>query len=163
MKTNKIALLGMGTALYVVLGFVAKIPLISHIQMDFGYVAFGYFLYVLGWPAYIVGVAGCMIESLIFSGWIPIGWMLGQLFIGVVCGIIYKKTNITFIHVYTTIFSVCIGISIIKTVVECILFNISFVVKFPKNFIAFVADVIPMLLGYFIAKRVSIWQVEKNE
>ena len=35
-KTKKIALLGMGIALYVVLGAMVKIPLIAHIQTDLG-------------------------------------------------------------------------------------------------------------------------------
>ena len=153
MKTNKIAMLGMGMALYVVLGFTIKMPLISHIQTDLGYIAFGCFLYLIGWQACIVGVVGCLLESLIFSGWIPIGWMIGQLAIGLICGIVYKKTDNILIHVVTTIITVFIGVAIIKTGIECVLYDIPLMVKFPKNLIAFVADVIPMIAGYFVAKR----------
>lgn len=153
MKTNKIAMLGIGMALYVVLGFMIKIPLIAHIQTDLGYIAFGCFLYLMGWHACIVGVVGCLLESLIFSGWIPIGWMIGQLAIGLICGIVYKKTDNTLTHVATTIIAVFIGVAIIKTGIECVLYGIPLMVKFLKNLIAFVADVIPMIIGYLVAKR----------
>lgn len=155
MKTKKIALLGIGIALYVVLGFTIKIPLISHIQTDLGYIAFGCLLYLLGWQACIVGVIGCLFESLIFSGWIPIGWMTGQLIIGIICGNIYTKTKNTAIHIATTIIAVFIGIALIKTAIECTLYGIPLIIKFPKNFIAFIADTIPMIIGYFIAKRLE--------
>lgn len=153
MKTNKITMLGIGMALYVVLGFAIKIPLIAHIQTDLGYIAFGCFLYLIGWQACIVGVVGCLLESLIFSGWIPIGWMIGQLAIGLICGIVYKKTDNILIHVATTIIAVFIGVAVVKTGIECVLYGIPLMVKFPKNLIAFVADVIPMITGYFVAKR----------
>ena len=41
LTTKNIALLGIGTTLYVALSFMIKIPLISHIQTDLGYIAFG--------------------------------------------------------------------------------------------------------------------------
>lgn len=43
MNTKKIAFLGIGIALYVVLSMTIKIPLVGHIQTDFGYVAYGAF------------------------------------------------------------------------------------------------------------------------
>ena len=153
MKTNKIAMLGIGMALYVVLGFTIKIPLIAHIQTDLGYIAFGCFLYLIGWQACIVGVVGCLLESLIFSGWIPIGWMVGQLAIGIICGITYKKFDNILVHIVITVIAVFIGVAIIKTGIECVLYGIPLMVKFPKNLIAFAADVIPMIAGYLIAKR----------
>ena len=159
-NTKKIAMLGIGIALYVVLGFIVKIPLIAHIQIDPGYVAFGCLLYIIGWQACIVGVVGCLFESLIFSGWIPIGWMVGQLVIGIICGIVYKKTNNIFIHIGVTILAVFVGVACIKTGIECVLYSIPVVVKFPKNFIAFVADVIPMIIGYIVAKKLPI---ERNK
>ena len=152
MSVKKIAYLGIGIALYMVLGLVMNIPLLagSHIQTDLGYIAFGAFCFLFGWEACIVGIIGCFIESLIVSGWVPVGWMLGQLFIGVVCGIAYKKFNQRWVQIAVTIIAVFIGIGIIKTAVECVLYSIPVLVKFPKNFVAFIADVIPMIVGLFI-------------
>ena len=152
-RTKKISLLGIGIALYVAFGFTMKIPLISHIQTDLGYIVYGTFLYLLGIPAVVIGVIGCLLESLIFSGWVPAGWMLGQFFIGVICGAVYKKVDNTVVHIIITIVAIFIGIAVIKTSVECVLYDIPLVVKFTKNFIAFIADVIPMIIGYFVAKK----------
>ena len=90
-KTKHIAYLGISVALYVVLGMMVKIPLIAHIGTDLGYIVFGFCCYVFGWPAFIVGTIGCMIESMLTTGWIPIGWMIGQVVIGISCGHFYMR------------------------------------------------------------------------
>lgn len=154
--TNKIAYLGMLTALYVVLGLVMNIPLLAgtHLQTDLGYISYAVALLMFGIPGLIVGVIGCLIESLVTSGWVPVGWMLGQVAIGIICGLTYKKTKNKIVHVVVTVIFVFIGIALIKTVVECTLFSIPFEVKFIKNAVAFVADVIPMIIGLFIGYRI---------
>ena len=151
-NTKKIAFFGIGIALYFVLGMIMNIPLLAgtHLQTDLGYVAFGAFLYLFGWQACIVGIIGCLFESLLTSGWVPVGWMVGQLFIGVVCGIVYKKTQRKWLWIITTIVAVFIGVALIKTGIECALYFIPFMVKFVKNFVAFIADVIPMLFGLWL-------------
>lgn len=154
-NTKRITCLGVGIALYTVLGMSVNIPLIGHIQTDLGYVAFGAFLYLFGWSATIIGIIGCLFESLIVSGWIPIGWMAGQLAIGLICGIVYKRSDNKIVHILTTILAVFIGIGLIKTVIECSLYGIPFEVKFAKDMVAFVADVIPMLIGLFIGYRLD--------
>ena len=150
---KKIALLGIGIALYFVLSLTVKIPLISHIQTDLGYIVFGAFLYMLGPIAFIVGAIGCLFESLLISGWIPIGWIVGQILIGIVCGFAYKKIKNVPINILITVAAVFIGVGIIKTGFECVLYQIPVIVKFPKNAIAFVADCVPMIIGYLIARK----------
>lgn len=150
---KKVAYLGIGIALYVVLSMAVKIPLISHIQTDLGYIAFGVYLYLFGVPAVVVGVIGCLLESLLVTGWVPIGWMVGQAFIGITCGFVYrdfKKNNI--LLVLFTIVSVFIGVGVIKTVIECYLYNIPFMVKIVKNTIATAVDIVPMVVGLFLGK-----------
>lgn len=159
-KTKKICYLGIGTALYVVLSATVKIPLIGHIQTDLGYIAFGAFLVLFGWPAAIIGVLGCLIESLIFSGWVPLGWMAGQLFIGLTCGRWYELTRRNqpvYKEVSRGIFTVLmmfIGIAEIKTGIECYLYSIPFEIKFAKNMVAFIVDMIPMITGMLIGTRI---------
>lgn len=154
---KQICYLGMGIALYVVLSFAIKIPLIGHIQSDFGYIAFGAYLVLFGIIGTIVGAVGCIIESLIFSGWFPPGWFVGQIFIGVFCGFIFKKAEKMknrkikiAICIITAIIALFIGVGLIKTLIECYLFSIPFGVKFINNGVAFVADMPPMLLGVFV-------------
>lgn len=160
MKRNKtlinICVIGIGIALYIALAATVKIPLIAHIQTDLGYIVFGAYCVWLGIPAILIGVAGCTIESIVFNGMFPPGWFVGQLFIGVVCGIsLYllknKKSQVKYtISALVTITAVFVGIALIKTGIECYLFGIPFEIKIVKNIVAFVADVIPMLIGVFI-------------
>lgn len=154
---TKITFLGMGIALYAVLSLVMNIPLLAgtHLQTDLGYIAFAVFLMLFGWQGAIVGIAGCFIESLITSGWVPYGWLLGQAFIGILCGIIYTKVKPKWVHFLVTVVAVFIGIAVIKTGVECAMFSIPLIIKFPKNCVAFVADLIPMLVGLGISYRLK--------
>ena len=157
-NTKKIAMLGIGIATYVVLSCIFKIPILAgtHLQTDLGYVAFGVFLVALGPIATIIGVIGCLLESLLFSGWVPIGWMLGQLAIGLICGFAYKKNKITWLNIVITIVAVFIGVGGIKTGIECFLYDIPVLVKLPKNIFAAIADAIPMVGGYLLAIKTAL-------
>lgn len=157
-KTKLLCNLGIGIALYVALGMIVKIPLIGHISTDFGYIVFGAYLYIFGLPAVVIGVIGCLIESLLVSGWIPIGWILGQLEIGLVCGYLFKKGKIisnrfvkAIIYFLVICVSVTLGIGIIKTIVECFLYDIPFNVKIVKNMIATICDILTMSIGVWLA------------
>lgn len=154
-NTKKIAYLGLGIALYVVLSMMVKIPLIAHIQTDLGYIVYAVYLCLFGWEAALVGVIGCLIESLIVNGWIPVGWMVGQAFIGVACGIAFQKTNSKWIRILVIIASVFVGIGLIKTVIECSLYGIPFPVKFMRNGVAVIADSIVMIIGLYITDLVK--------
>lgn len=149
-KSKYVVYFGLSIALYVVLGMMVKIPLIANIGTDLGYVVFGFCCYMFGWPAFIIGVVGCLLESLLINGWIPIGWMLGQAVIGIWCGWFYSHRSYKWIDIMMTVAAVFVGVAMIKTGVECVLYSIPIAVKFPRNLIAFVADVIPMLIGLFI-------------
>ena len=149
-NTKMIAYLGISIALYIVLGMLVKIPLIGHIGTDLGYVVFGFACFAFGWPAVIVGIIGCMFESLLVSGWIPIGWMVGQAIIGLMCGYFYKHSKNRAVHIFITIIAIFIGVGIVKTGIECVLYQIPVLVKLPKNIIAFIADTIPMLAGLWL-------------
>ena len=136
LKTRDICMLGFGIALYVVLSATVKIPLIGHIQTDLGYIAFGAYLMIFGTPAIVVGAVGCVVESLLFSGWMPVGWLIGQIVIGAICGVFFKKSQkiksdklrIVFC-ILMSIIALLIGIFFVKTIIECYLYQIPFVVQ----------------------------------
>lgn len=161
-KLKLICNLGMGIALYTVLGMMVKIPLIGNIQTDLGYIAFGAYLYIFGAPAAIVGIVGCLFESLLVSGLVSIGWMLGQLVIGMICGFMLKRVDrynqksikvLAIVALVTA--SLFLGIGFVKTIIECKLYSIPYEIKFAKNAVAATADVIPMLLGIYVGKLVN--------
>lgn len=162
-KTEMICYLAMGVALYIALSMTVKIPLIGHIQTDLGYIAFGVLCVLFGWKGFIVGTVGCLVESFILSGWFPAGWLIGQIFIGITCGICYKlcdkrinnKCIKYIICIGITAVSIAIGIIGIKTAIECWLYKIPLVVKVTKNSIAALADFIPMVLGYIIGQQLN--------
>ena len=155
-RTKKITYLGMGIALYVVLSMTVKIQLINQIKTDFGYLAFGAFVNLFGVEGTIVGVLGCIIANSFVGSAFPPGWVLGQIFIGVFCGLLLKKTDKLWLKSVITVVAVFIGIGVIKTAVEVWLFQIPFKVKVIRNLVAFVADAIPMVIGVIISDKMKI-------
>lgn len=155
-KTLTVCYLAIGIALYAALSMTLKIPLISHIQTDLGYIVFGAYCVCFGWQGAVVGAAGCLIESLIFSGWVPAGWIAGQIFIGLAVGACCRLTENKsrkvriILRTAVTALAVFIGIAGIKTVIECKLYDIPIQIKAAKNSVAAAADLVPMLIGIMI-------------
>lgn len=154
-STKKIAYTAMGVALYVCLSMMVKIPVIGHIGLDLGYIVLAVYCNRFGpLSGAIVGSFGCFIVSLLASGWIAIGWPLGNLFVGAVCGTVYGMTRgrkwRRAINMFVTVAAVFVGVAVIKTVVECPLYGIPLAVKFPKNLVAFAMDAAVMVFGVII-------------
>lgn len=149
-----------GIALYVVLSMTAKIPVIGHISLDLGYIVLAVYCYLFGGiSGAIVGGAGCVLVSLVSSGWFPPGWMLGNILIGIICGAFYamdnKTGNRSVFNVLLTVMAVVVGVAMIKTVVECILYGIPLAVKLPKNAVAAAMDALVMSIGAVFAPRLE--------
>ena len=155
--TKKIALTGIGIALYVVLSMTAKIPLIGHISLDLGYIALAVYCYHLGIiPGMVVGGAGCVIISMLTTGWFPVGWLVGNLIIAAACGALYRHdgSNMsTAYNVVVSILAVAVGILVAKTAIECKLYGVPLAVKIPKNAVAFAVDAVVMSIGCVFAQR----------
>lgn len=163
-STKKICITSIGIALYVALSMTVKIPIIGHIALDLGYVVLGVYCFCFGGVSgAIVGGCGCVIVSLITSGLFPPGWFVGNIFIGAVCGKLYERDQrdsvLAFLGGYfnfmVTILAVLIGIGVIKTAIECLLFSIPWMVKIEKNGIAALVDIIVMMIGVLLAPRIS--------
>lgn len=135
---------------------ILKIPVVGHISLDLGYIVLAVFCYLYG-PAVgaAIGAGGCTIVSLLASGWFPIGWLLGNLFIGWLCGKRYRESeSVKWMDFAWTITAVVVGILGIKTVIECCLYGIPLLVKLPKNLIAAVMDAAVMCMGVALAPRI---------
>ena len=157
-KTKRIAILGMGTAMYVVFSFFIKIPLINQIRTDLGYLVFGFFLNVFGWEATAVGVFGCIISNLLYSGTFPIGWAIGQTLIGVLCGLYFKKTDNLLLKCIVGALAVLLGIGVVKTLVESFLFDLPLALKFVRGLVASVADAIPFIFGILLSEKIPYFK-----
>lgn len=157
MKGNrKITYFGMGIALYVVFSYTVKIPLINQIRTDFGYLVFGFFLNLFGWQATVVGVLGCIISNLLYSGTFPLGWALGQTVIGLICGTLFRKTERLWTKCLVATASVLLGIAVVKTIVESILFDLPLVLKAIRGLVAAVADMIPFIAGIILSEKIRL-------
>lgn len=162
MKTTyKVAVIGMLTALYVVLSAFLKFSIFSNIMIDLGYVAFAVALCLFGPIGTVVGVIGCMLESLLFSAYgLSVSWMAANLVIGLICGFAFTKVDNVWIRMAIGIVSVLIGMLVVKTAIECALYNIPLAVKIPKNAVAFAVDSITLTAGILFSnllkKKISV-------
>lgn len=161
-KTKYITTTAIGIALYVALSMTAKIPLIGHISLDLGYIVLAVYCYHFGAVSgAIVGAMGCMLVSMITTGMFPIGWMVGNLVIGLNCGLwLHDDCNGRHIGKVLLMAWCCVwvfaGIFGLKTVIECYLYDIPFFVKLPKNAVAAVIDSIVMCIGVLIAPKIKL-------
>lgn len=163
-KTTKMLCINaLGIALYVALSMMAKIPVIGHIGLDIGYIVLAVFCYMFGGATgAIVGACGCTLVSLLTSGWFPPGWVVANVVIGLLLGYRYKvesKYKMTILgfcsiilFTYTVVF---LGVGVVKSYIECWMFNIPIEVKLPKNTIAALMDATCMIIGYLIAPMIS--------
>lgn len=158
--TKKICITALGTALYVCVSMLLKIPIVNHMSLDLGYIVFAVYCYMYGSIiGGTVGCAGAFFVSLIATGWLGIEWPLGNLVAGLICGKVYTvtkgKKHADTICLVTTVAALFIGIALIKTTVACAIYSIPFGIKFVKNCIIFVIDTAVMCAGYLFAKVIT--------
>ena len=157
MKRNqKIAFIGLGIALYVVLSAFVIIPIVNRIKLDLSYIVFGIYLNQLGPIATIVGTAGCIIANLLKGGSLPFAWAAGQIFIGLTLGYLLPKTEKIYLKIIYSLISTFIGIAIIKTIIEIAMYHYPLWLKFSSNAVAFIADTIPLIIGILLSKKIKI-------
>lgn len=156
-STKNLVTLSVLTALYVVLSAMFKVSLgIGNIALDLGYIAFTVALCQFGVWGTIVGVVGCMLESILFTAYgFSISWATANLIIGLGCGLVFTHTSNSWIKL-AAIFGFCaIGLLGAKTIIECTLYSIPYAVKIPKNAVAFGADTIVMIGGLWMNDRLK--------
>ena len=149
-KNQKISYIGIGIALYVVVSIMVNIPIINRIRLDLGYIVFGYYLQNFGILGTLVGVIGCIIANLLKGGSFAFAWAIGQAFIGITLGYLLPKTKQTWLKILYAIVFLFIGIGIIKTILEVLIYKYPIYAKFTSNCVAYVADVIPFIIGMLL-------------
>ena len=156
LTTNKITGIALFTALYCVLSAMMKIPFIGAISLDLGYIALAIGCAAWGpWGAFI-GAVGCGIESILFSPHgFSISWFIANLIVGLGCGYIFSKTQVSWKRIIAVIVFMAIAMLGVKTFIECNLYGIPFEVKIVKNAIAFGIDSLTMIIGIFLAPRIE--------
>lgn len=163
MKTKKIITLAMLTALYVALSALMKIPFIGNISLDLGYIAFVVALMSFKYAGIAVGVLGCALESLLFSAYgFSISWAVGNLVVGLFFAWFISKSDYNqFRYMFGALVACVLGILLVKTGIECRLYNIPTVVKVPKNLVACLVDTITMCIGILIFNEKRLDKLHK--
>ena len=154
--TKKMCINAMGIAMFVALSFCLQVPVFENYYLCLGYVAMTVYCYYYGpISGMIVGGFGVVLYCLLISGLhgMP-GWAIGNLFIGFIVGLTCKLTKRmekqTLRHFFigvSIIVSVALGVLVVKSIFETLLYAQPIILRLGKNIFAFVADVIVMLIS----------------
>ena len=164
-KTKDICLIAMGIALFVGLSMCLRVPIFDNFYLCLGYIVMTVYLYNVGIiSGTLIGVLGTFLYCFLINGLrgMP-GWICGNIIIGIFLGFWFKKSNLikknellkNIISIILIILSVGIGILIIKSIVETLLYSQPFLVRVTTNIPAFISDIFVIILSLPICKMLK--------
>ncbi len=155
-KTKMLALMAVGIALFVVLSLCLQVPVFENYYLCPGYVVMAVYCCSFGTLAgTAVGSFGVILYCAVISGLrgMP-GWALGNIVIGLALGLCFRATKQlnrpilrTGIQVAVILVSTALGILIVKSETESLLYAQPFLVRAVKNSYAFVADAAVLIVS----------------
>lgn len=164
MKTRKLCLTAMGTALFVVLTLCLQVPVFENYYLCLGYVVMMVFCFYFGpFSSVIVGTLGVILYCLLTSGLrgMP-GWAAGNIVIALAVSITCKYTAglkkrwIRYLILMTVIIaSTATAILGVKSLVEMVLYAQPFLLRAAKNVYAFVADIVVMAVSLPLCEKLD--------
>ena len=156
MTTQRISLLAVGTALFVALSMCLQVPVFENYYLCLGYVVMAVYCYSFGtFSGTVAGTFGVVLYCLVINGLrgMP-GWALGNIVIGIGLGLTFRftkdmkgKTVQTVLNATAILVSVAVGILLVKSATESILYGQMLGVRIAKNVYAFIADVVVLLVS----------------
>ena len=160
-SVTRIALDGIGIALFVILSMCLRVPVFENYYLCLGYVAMAVWCYSVGTlDGTFVGIAGVIIYCLLINGLrgMP-GWALGNIVIGLVIGVVFRRTRqldnrfiAMIIDLISVVIAVGAGIIVIKSLTEYFLYAQPFIIRVGKNIYGFVSDVVVLLASIPICR-----------
>ena len=154
--TRKLALIAVGIALFVVLSLCLQVPVFENYYLCLGYVVMAVYCWSFGTlSGTAVGFFGVILYCLVISGLrgMP-GWALGNVVIGLLLGLCYRLTAgmknqvlRQLLHALVIVAASALGILVVKSLTECLLYSQPFALRVGKNFSAFVADAAMLILS----------------
>lgn len=154
--TKQICLIAVGIALFVALSLCLQVPVFENYYLCLGYVVMAVYCYSFGpGSGALVGCLGVVLYCLVINGLrgMP-GWALGNIVIGVLLGLAFRASKKrtkpvprAILHVATIVISVALGILVIKSETESLLYAQPFLIRVGKNVYAFVADLVVLLVS----------------
>lgn len=168
-KTRWICINAIGIAMFVVFSMCLQVPVFENYYLCLGYVVMAVYCYFYGAASgTIIGVVGVILYCLLISGLrgMP-GWALGNVVIGIILGVVLKWTRTsnrltTFGRVFFSELAIwistAVGILLVKSLTESLLYAQPFLLRLAKNHYAFIADGIVLVLSYPICVALTpIW------
>ena len=153
-KTKRLALTAVGIALFVVLSLCLQVPVFENYYLCLGYVVMAVYCCSFGTAAgTAVGFFGVVLYCVVISGLrgMP-GWALGNVVIGVSLGLCFrvmKRMNSrllrTLLYAAAAVASAALGILVVKSETESLLYAQPFLLRAAKNSYAFVADAVVLI------------------
>lgn len=164
MKTQKICILGILTAMFVALAMALRVPVFDNFYLCLGYVAMYIAIYLYDiFGGLIVGTIGTSIYCILISGLrgLP-GWIVGNICISVFVGLwmrFTKKHADKFCWIILTeliiVVSTAIGMLIFKSLTEVIIYAQPMWLRITTNFPAFITDSIVLCVSIPICKLLN--------
>lgn len=158
---EKISLMAVGVALFVVLSLCLQVPVFENYYLCLGYLVMAVYLYSFGTLAgTIVGFLGVVLYCVVISGMrgMP-GWSLGNIVIGVALGLTFRATRSipseilkTGIHCVVIVASTALGILVVKSETEHLMYAQPFLIRAGKNLSAFIADSAMLIISLPIVR-----------
>lgn len=155
-NTKKISLMAIGIAMFVVLSLCLQVPVFENYYLCLGYAVMAVYCYSFGMlSGTVVGFLGVVLYCVVISGMrgMP-GWSLGNIVIGIALGLTFKGTRTmkskvlrTVLHCLVIVSATALGILVVKSETECLLYSQPFLVRVAKNMSAFIADVVMLIIS----------------
>ena len=155
-KTDRISLMAIGIALFVVLSLCLQVPVFENYYLCLGYAVMAVYCYSFGTlSGTVVGFLGVVLYCVVISGLrgMP-GWSLGNIVIGVALGLTFRATRWmkskalrAAIHCLVIIAATALGILVVKSETESLLYAQPFLVRAAKNMSAFIADAVMLIIS----------------
>ena len=168
-STQRICLVAVGIALFVALSLCLQVPVFENYYLCLGYTVLAVYCWSFGTvDGVLVGSLGVVLYCLLTNGLrgMP-GWALGNVVIAVILGWTFRGTKklkagpAAAIHAAMIVLASALGILIVKSAVESLLYAQWMAVRIGKNLYAFIADAVMLLVSLPVCRlldgRVRKW------
>ena len=155
-STQRIALMAVGLALFVALSLCLQVPVFENYYLCLGYAVVAVYCYSFGTAeGALIGSLGVVLYCLVINGLrgMP-GWALGNAVIGVLLGLTFRRTKrmkslpaAAAVNAAAVIVSTALGILLVKSLTESLLYAQPLPVRMGKNVYGFVADAVMLLVS----------------
>lgn len=172
-NVKRIALYGIGIALFVVLSLCLQVPVFENYYLCLGYIAMAVYCYSIGTiSGTVISTLGIILYCFLINGLrgMP-GWAIGNIMIGLIAGLAFKwsrKLNSKWLKRIVCLSAVIVGTAIgilgIKSGVESVLYAQPMLIRVAKNIYAFVADIVVLMFSLPLCEVLDphIQKVAKN-